>query len=245
MPERLQKILAKAGYGSRRACELLIENGQVTVNGAQARLGSKADLQTDHIAVNGKVITSQAQLIYVALHKPKRVLSDEDSIGERSTVRDLIPVSERLFAVGRLDYDSEGLILMTNDGELANRLTHPRYRHEKEYRVLTANRPDEKQLATWRRGVVLKDGFRTSPAKVEVDSPSGKGVWLRVTLTEGRKRQIREVGNQIGLPVIRIIRVRIASLLLGNLKVGEWRYLTGLEINRLRADTNLSLRKQN
>ncbi len=238
--ERLQKILARAGYGSRRACEGLIERGQVTVNGALAHLGSKADFQKDAIAVNGAAITRPEQLVYIALHKPRGVLSDEDPHDPRTSVRDLITLSERLYAVGRLDLESEGLILMTNDGDLAYRLTHPKFGHEKEYRVLVASRPDEKQLATWRRGVVLEDGYHTVPAKVEVDSPAGKGIWLRVIMREGRKRQIREVGRQIGLPVVKIVRLRIGTLWLGNLKPREWRYLAPEEITSLKSGPTIS-----
>ena len=123
---------------------------------------------------------------------------------------------------------------MTNDGELANRLSHPRYEHEKEYRVLVARRPDAEQLSSWQRGIVLEDGHRTAPAQVQVIDTSGKGAWLRVILHEGRKRQIRETGSQIGLPVVRIIRVRIGSLLLGQLKPREWRYLSNNEVQELR-----------
>ncbi|HPH95942.1 MAG TPA: pseudouridine synthase [Anaerolineaceae bacterium] len=170
---------------------------------------------------------------YIALHKPRGVLSDDNPEDSRPTVRTLVPVEGHLFAVGRLDLDSEGLILLTNDGELANHLTHPRYEHEKEYRVLLVTHPDEEQLAIWRRGVVLEDGYRTAPAKVDVEGNVGKGTWLRIVMHEGKKRQIREVGKTIGLPVERIIRVRIATLKLGNLKPGEWRYLTREEVAAL------------
>ena len=240
--ERVQKILARAGFGSRRACELLIEQGQVSINGEKAHLGSKADATQDTITVNGKAVTHEEPRVYVALNKPRGVLSDEDPKDARTTVRDLVQIPGRLFSVGRLDYDSEGLILLTNDGELANKLTHPRYGHEKEYRVLVDRRPDEQQLKIWRRGVVLDDGYRTAPAIVEVDSPTGKGVWLRVILKEGRKRQIREVGSQIGLLVSRILRVRISSLNLGNLKPREWRYLTKQEITSLKMGATLRKR---
>ncbi len=240
--ERVQKILAWSGFGSRRACEILIEQGQVAINGEKAHLGSKADVAEDKISVNGSIIAHEEPLVYIALNKPRDVLSDEDPKDMRTTVRDLVPVSGRLFSVGRLDYDSEGLILLTNDGELANKLTHPRYGHEKEYRVLVDHRPDDQQLKIWRRGVVLKDEYRTAPAKVEIDLPTGKGVWLRVILKEGRKRQIREVGSQIGLPVTRIVRVRISSLTLGNLKPGEWRYLTRQEVSNLKIGTTLRQR---
>ncbi len=237
MEERLQKILARAGYGSRRANEELIEAGRVRVNGAVAELGAKADIARDDITVDGRLIGKEMPaFVYIALHKPRGVLSDEDpnEPNPRQTVRDLVPVQGHLFAVGRLDLESEGLILLTNDGELANRLTHPRYEHEKEYRVQLAVRPDEEQLATWRRGVVLEDGYRTAPAVVNLTGFAGKGSWLTVILKEGRKRQIREVGKRLGLPVFRIIRVRIGTLELGNLKPKEWRHLTPAEVASLK-----------
>ncbi len=235
MEERLQKILARAGYGSRRSVETLISSRRVKVNGQLAILGTKADSAKDDIQVDGMPIPKQPEFVYIALHKPRGVLSDVDPNDPRQTVRDLVPVSGHLFAVGRLDFDSEGLILLTNDGELANRLTHPRYGHEKEYRVLVATRPDDEQLSTWRRGVVMEDGTRTLPARVTMEEPFGKGTWLRVVLKEGRKRQIREVGSRIGLPVARILRVRIGTLLLGNLKPREWRHLREDEVRALRA----------
>ncbi|GAB4503288.1 MAG: hypothetical protein Fur0043_02800 [Anaerolineales bacterium] len=235
--ERLQKILAQAGYGSRRGCEQIIQAGRVRVNGQTAQLGQKADAAKDRIDVDGKPIAVNIQFTYIALHKPRYVLSTvETETGDaRQTVRDLINLSERLYPVGRLDFDSEGLILMTNDGDLANRLTHPRYGHEKEYRVLVARRPDEAQLETWRRGVVLSDGYRTAPAQVRFESSFGKGAWIRVVMGEGRKRQIREVGSLLGLPVVRIVRIRIGNLRLGNLKPRQWRYLTHEEVASLKA----------
>jgi 23S rRNA pseudouridine2605 synthase len=235
--ERLQKILAHAGYGSRRSCENLITAGRVRVNGMLPELGSKADPAADKITVDGVPIKAPESLVYIALYKPRNVLSAVSSPDPRRTVRDLVKVPERVFPVGRLDVDSEGLILMTNDGELTNRLTHPRYGHEKEYHVLVATRPDAEQLEAWRRGVVLEDGYRTAPAEVQVMKTAGKGTWLRVVLTEGRKRQIREIGSRIGLPVVRILRVRIGSLQLGGLKPGEWRYLAAEEISALKGET--------
>jgi len=150
-----------------------------------------------------------------------------------------VDIPEPLFSVGRLDLDSEGLILLTNDGELANRLTHPRYRHEKEYEVFVIKQPDEEQLAIWRRGVVLEDGYRTLPAKVEVIKRANNGAWLRIIMREGKKRQIRKTGARIGLPVGQIKRVRIGTLKLGSLRSGEWRYLTPGEVQRLRAYAGL------
>lgn len=231
--ERLQKILARTGIGSRRTCEELIEAGRVKINGHVARLGEKADPQRDHIELDDRPITKPESLTYIALYKPKGVISAVKSPDRRPTVRDLVPVTERVYPVGRLDVNSEGLILLTNDGALANFLTHPRYGHEKEYRVLVSRHPDEEQLRIWQRGVVLEDGYRTQPAKVYIEESLSKQTWLRVVMREGRKRQIREVGTRIGLPVDRIIRVRIDTLLLGNLKPGDWRYLAPSEIAKL------------
>lgn len=234
MEERIQKIMARAGLGSRRACEELIAAGRVRVNGQVASLGAKADPSQDKIEVDGRPIAAGEALVYIALYKPRGVLSAASSPDSRQTMRDLVPESGRLYPVGRLDYDSEGLILLTNDGELANKLTHPRYGHEKEYRVLIARQPDEEQLATWRRGVVLEDEYRTLPAQVRIEGLAGKGAWLRVIMREGRKRQIREVGARLGLPVVKIIRIRIGSLLLGNLKPRDWRHLTPQEVADLK-----------
>ncbi len=234
MQERLQKILAQAGYGSRRGCEELITAGRVRVNGQVAELGQKADPAADHISLDGKPIAAREALTYIAMYKPRNVISSVDDEIGRTTVRDLIPEAGHLYPVGRLDWDSEGLILMTNDGELTNRLTHPRYGHQKEYRVLIARHPDSQQMEAWRRGVVLEDGEKTAPADVYVEGRAGKGAWLRVTMGEGRKRQIRETGSLLGLPVVRIVRIRIASLLLGTLKPGEWRHLTDREIDELK-----------
>jgi 23S rRNA pseudouridine2605 synthase len=236
MEERLQKILAQAGHGSRRSCEQLIQAGRVRVNGQVAKLGQKADASKDKITLDGKPVATNVDYVYVALHKPRNVLStvSPEPGDTRTTVSDLVDLSERLYPVGRLDIDSEGLILMTNDGDLANRLTHPRYGHQKEYRVLLARRPDDKQLNTWARGVVLEDGHRTAPAQVQFESTAGKGAWIRIIMGEGRKRQIREIGFLLGLPVVRILRVRIGTLRLGNLKPRQWRYLTSQEIADLR-----------
>lgn len=236
MQERLQKLLAQAGYGSRRACEVFITAGRVRVNGAVAVLGQKADLSVDKVMVDGKTLAQTESLTYIALYKPRNVISAAKGQDDRETVRDLIPVEGHLYPVGRLDFDSEGLILMTNDGELTNKLTHPRYGHEKEYRVLVASRPDEKQMDAWRHGVVLEDGDKTAPAEVNFLSTSGKGAWIRVVMGEGKKRQIRDVGRLLGLPVVKIIRLRIGTLKLGNLKPRQWRYLTENEVLELKGD---------
>lgn len=234
--ERVQKILARTGYGSRRANEELILAGRVRVNGTLAVLGTKADPQRDTITVDNQAIPKEPGSIYVALNKPQAVLSEvnAETGDSRETVRDLVQVPGHLFIVGRLDYESEGLILLTNDGDLANQLTHPRYGHEKEYRVLVAQRPDERQFDAWRHGIVMEDGYRTAPAQVRLESAAGRNVWLRVILNEGRKRQIREMGLRTGLHVSRIQRIRIGTLELGDLKPGQWRHLRPDEVRALK-----------
>jgi len=236
MPDRLQKILAQSGYGSRRACEDFITAGRVRVNGQIASLGQKADPAIDKITVDGKPIAAAESLIYIALYKPRNVLSavEKEKGDGRQTVRDLVDISGHLYPVGRLDFESEGLVLMTNDGDLTNRLTHPRYGHEKEYRVLLARRPDRDQLEAWKRGVVLEDGYKTAPVDIRFETAQGKGAWVRVIMGEGRKRQIRETCQQLGLPIVRILRIRIGTLRVGNLKPRQWRYLTSQEVDELK-----------
>ena len=234
MEERLQKILAHAGFGSRRNCEEYITTGRVRVNGKVASLGEKADAEKDQITMDGKEVVIPKRRIYIALNKPRGVISAVTSPDPRPTVRDLLPIEGRIYPVGRLDIESEGLILMTDDGELANKITHPRYGHEKVYKVLVASHPDQKQLEAWRRGIVLEDGYRTAPTKVFVESSKGKGTWMKVIMKEGRKRQIRETGSLLGLPVVKIIRVEMAGIQLGRLKPKEWRYLNEDEVNLLK-----------
>jgi 23S rRNA pseudouridine2605 synthase len=232
--ERLQKILSRCGYGSRRACEKLIADNHVKVNGKLAKLGEKGDLSQDLIEVDGKQLKiNNQEKIYIALNKPRRVLSEIKKLDDRTTVIDLINLDEYLFIIGRLDYMSEGLLLLTNDGDLANKLTHPRYEHEKEYDVLIKGHPNQKQLKVWQRGVVLSNGYRTLPATVNVIESKNYGTWLKIIMREGKKRQIREIGDLLGVPVKKIIRKRIATVNLDNLKTGEWRYLSATEIEFL------------
>ncbi|MBN2503262.1 MAG: rRNA pseudouridine synthase [Anaerolineales bacterium] len=244
MEERAQKILAQAGYGSRRACEQIIAAGRVTVNGKLIQLGDKADPDKDEIRIDGRVVKPPEKTVYIALHKPRGVVSTTEDEEGRKTVLDLVPSDVRLFMVGRLDLESEGLVLLTNDGQLANRLMHPRYEHEKEYRVLLARHPDDEQLRLWRKGVILEDGYQTAPAKVFLDRYQGKGTWVKVIMREGRKRQIREVANRIGLPVVSLVRTRIGSLKLGSMPKGDWRYLNEAEIAALKGETPKQTRKK-
>ena len=234
MEERLQKLLSRAGLGSRRACEALIRESRVAVNGQIAQIGQKADPERDHITLDGTPVQVQRGNTYIALHKPRDVLSDEgDGSGQIKTARELISLPGHLYPAGRLDLRSEGLLLMTDDGELTHRLTHPRYEHEKEYEVYVEGHPSEKTLAQWRRGVFL-EGKRTSPAQVSVIQEEKKHTWLRIVLHEGRKRQIRRVASMLGHPAHKLLRVRIGPVLLGKLKPGQWRHLTKQEVSALR-----------
>ena len=238
--ERLQKILSKHGYGSRRACEKLIADNRVKINGRIAKLGDRGNLAEDSVEVDGILIGKTAiKKIYIALNKPRRVLSEIKKQDDRKIVVDLVTLDKYLFIIGRLDYLSEGLILLTNDGELANKLTHPRYEHEKEYSVLIENKPDKKQLKSWRRGVVLKNGYKTLPTQVSIAKQNEHNTWLKIIMREGKKRQIRETCKLLDLSVKRIIRTRIATLEIDTLKVGEWRYLSDQEIRKLKNVTNL------
>lgn len=237
--DRVQKILAKAGFGSRRACEKLIEARRVTVNGQIIVLGAKADPKVDDIRLDGNPVGKSEKLVYIAVNKPKNMLSLDAPDDTRPSIFELFTDDRHIFPVGRLDFDSEGLVLMTNDGELANRLSHPRYEHDKEYEVRVSRRPDDEQLQIWRRGVVLEDGYRTLPAEVEVKSYTKSGAWLKIVLREGKNRQIRRTGVRIGLPVQQIRRVRIGPLELGKLQPGNYRYLKPDEIKALRDYTGL------
>ncbi|MCB9418570.1 MAG: rRNA pseudouridine synthase [Ardenticatenaceae bacterium] len=238
MEERLQKLMAQAGLGSRRENEKLIEAGKVRVNGRTAKLGDKADPNKDQVEVNGRLLKlrdNQDKFIYVAINKPKGVISSLDDEMEkgRRTVRDLVPLPGHIYPVGRLDKQSMGLILMTNDGDLAHKLTHPRYGHEKTYRVTVEGKIDEETLNQWRRGIRLDDR-KTVPAKITVINQGPNFTLLEIIMREGRKRQIRRVANILGFPVTHLVREKIGPLSLGNLKPGEWRHLTRGEVSALK-----------
>ena len=234
MTERLQKIMAQAGIASRRKSEEIIKAGRVTVNGKVATLGDQADAARDEIKIDGREIPPFEQKIYIMVHKPRDVISDEDDTGEgRRTVRDMIDLEGHLYPVGRLDKQSIGLMLMTNDGDLAHKLTHPRYQHEKIYRVKVEGHPTRETILQWRRGIELEDG-RTAPARVNIEERLTDATWLEVALTEGRKRQIRRVATQLGHPVLHLARTQIGPLKLGDLPLGQWRYLTAREVQSLK-----------
>lgn len=238
MEERLQKLMARAGLGSRRENEKLIAAGKVRVNGRLAKLGDKADPESDRVEVNGRLLKlrgNQGKLIYIALNKPKGVISslDDELKQGRRTIRDLIPLAGHLYPVGRLDKQSTGLILMTNDGDLAYKLTHPRFGHEKSYRVTVSGKIDEEALERWRRGIYL-DNRQTAAAKIKVINQGADFTLLEINIREGRKRQIRRVANILGFPVTHLVREKIGPLKLGTLKPGEWRHLTRGEISNLK-----------
>lgn len=240
--ERLQKLMARAGFGSRRANEKIIRQGRVRVNGRVATLGDKADPALDRVTVDGEALAFEERL-YIMLHKPRGVLSStEDEMEEgRTTVTDLVPIDTHIYPVGRLDKPSEGLILLTNDGKLAHRLTHPRFEHEKIYEITVEGRPTVAVLELWRQGVLLDDKM-TAPAGVEVLALGEESSDLRITLREGRKRQIRRVAAILGHPVQRLLRTHIGPLALGNLAPGEWRHLTEKEVESLKQATGLTTR---
>lgn len=235
--KRLQKLIAQAGITSRRKAEELIQQGQVTVNGQVATIGDKADPQADDIRVQGRRLRLSEWLRYILLHKKRGVVSTTNDPEGRPTVLDMVAgkVKERVYPVGRLDIDSDGLLLLTNDGELTNLLTHPRYESEKTYKVLVDGMPNERTLDRWRNGVML-DGEKTASCRIKVlSTTAGKKTWLRIVMGEGKNRQIRRVGELLGHPVLRLTRTHIGPIELGNLKPGHYRELSAKEVQLLKS----------
>src|SRR5262245_58666746 len=244
--ERLQKILSQAGVASRRASEQLMLDGRVTVNGVTVReLGTKADPAHDDIRVDGRRIAVVTRHRYLLLHKPRGYVTTRSDPQRRPTVIDLLHgVREYVYPVGRLDFDSEGLLLLTNDGDLAARLTHPRHGVARVYEARVLGIPDQHDLDRLSRGVVL-DGRRTEPADVKL-LPRGREVansTLTITIREGRNRQVRNMCDAVGHPVTHLKRVAIGPLKDARLKVGQWRELTANEVARLRNAAALTERK--
>ena len=226
--ERLQKVLARAGFGSRRVCESLIEDGRVTVNGDVAELGRRVDTQRDRVVVDGTPVGVLPGLVYYLLNKPAGVVTTASDPQGRPTVVELVPETPRVFPVGRLDADSEGLLVLTNDGVLAQLLSHPSHGVEKEYLVEVEGHPSPGAVRALREGVVLEDG-PTSPAKVSLVAP---GV-LRIVIHEGRNRQVRRMCEAVGHPVVRLVRTRIGPLVDRQLPPGSWRELDTDEVREL------------
>jgi 23S rRNA pseudouridine2605 synthase len=231
--ERLQKVLAHAGVASRRKSEELIRQGRVTVNGrVVTALGTKVDPTRDEIRVDGERLEMPSSHTYIMVNKPRGVLSVMRDDRGRTSLGDLVVVPARLYPVGRLDADSEGLILLTDDGELANLLTHARYQQEKEYRVLVNGSPSGQTLEAWQRGVIL-DGKPTAPVRLEILGGQRDATLLRLVMREGRKGQIRGVASLLGHPVRDLTQVGLGPLHLGSLAAGQWRYLTAKEVRDL------------
>jgi pseudouridine synthase len=236
---RLQKLLSQSGVASRRAAEQLMREGRVSVNGQTVtELGTKADAERDDIRVDGRRVRTAEPKRYLLLNKPRGYVSTRSDPQRRPTVIDLLKgVREYVYPVGRLDYDSEGLLLLTNDGDLAARLTHPRYGVERAYEARVRGVPDRRGMERLSKGIVI-DGRRTAPAKARlrraIDAASGPQAVVELTLREGRKRQARLMFEAIGHPVVRLRRVRIGPISDDRLKTGHWRELTRQEIQRLK-----------
>lgn len=230
MKERLQKIIAAAGVDSRRHAEKLITAGRVSVNDVVVfELGTKADAAKDVIRVDGKIISVEKTMIYIALHKPAGYVTTMSDPEQRPTVVDLISgVPERVYPVGRLDYDSEGLLLLTNDGDFAQKIQHPRFQSPKVYRVKIQGRVSRDEVKQLSRGVKLSDGL-FKPENIQIEKFNDKSCWLRLTLKEGKNRIIRRGLEAAGYRVARLVRIAIGDVALGNLKQGDWRYLTSKE----------------
>jgi 23S rRNA pseudouridine2605 synthase len=239
--ERLQKLIARAGLTSRRGAEQLIADGRVTVNGRHATLGDVADPERDRIEVDGRPLGAAPAAIHLAVHKPRGFLSSaRDERGRRSVVTLVDAGRERLWPAGRLDVESEGLMILTNDGEWANRVLHPRYGNEREYAALIDPPPSAATLARLRSGVDLEDGparvisaHRGPPPREVARGRSERGTWLRVRIGEGRKREVRRLFEAVGSDVERLVRVRIGTLTLAGLREGEWRRLRRSEVSAL------------
>ncbi len=233
--ERLQKILARAGVASRRVVEDMITEGRVTLNGAKATLGDRADALVDEIAVDGAVISTMPDAVTYLLNKPAGVITTASDPQGRPTVLDLVPSDRRVFPVGRLDAETEGLLLLTNDGAMTHQLTHPSHGVEKEYLAHVEGTPKPGALRMLRRGVELEDGI-TAPAQA---SYLGNGM-LKLVIHEGRNRQVRRMCDAVGHPVKRLIRTRIGPLMDQQLKPGEWRELSTEELLGLQKSVNSS-----
>lgn len=234
MLERLQKILSDYGIASRRHAEELIREGRVTVNGQVAVLGQKADPEKDHIKVDGKLLIKPEPKVYYAFYKPRKVITSLIDPQGRPTVKDFIKsIKFRVYPVGRLDYDSEGLLILTNDGELAYQIMHPSSEIEKTYMVKVDGIVEEKTIEKLRKGIKL-EGKLAVPVSVHLVRHLKANSWIRITLHEGRKRQIRKMLERVGHPVIRLIRISIDGVKLGELKPGQFRPLTDEELAKLR-----------
>ena len=221
---RINKFLAHAGVASRRNSEEMISAGRIMVNGVLAQIGQQVN-EEDQVTLDGKPITAPASLLYYQFNKPRFVVSTVSDPEGRKTVLDFVPDSARLYPVGRLDYESEGLMILTNDGDLAYRLTHPKFEVEKVYRVQVKGTPSNRDIAKLEGGVVI-EGKKTAPAQIIYISGDEKRSWYKVVIHEGRNRQIRKMFDLIDYPVMRLIRIQFGEYELGDLKPGDCRQFT-------------------
>jgi 23S rRNA pseudouridine2605 synthase len=239
--ERLARFLAHAGIASRRHAEELIAAGRVQVNGVSVTTqGTRVDPEHDKVTVDGKPVAAPTRHVYILLHKPVGYVTTARDPQGRPTVLDLLPPELhrlRVYPVGRLDIDTSGLLLLTNDGDFALRLSHPRYATEKHYHALVQGCPTRAQLESLREGIDITedDGrvHRTAPTQVQILRRAGTNCWLTLTLHEGRKRQVRRMLAAAGHPVLQLVRVGVGPLTLGNLAAGQWRYLTDKEVKTI------------
>jgi pseudouridine synthase len=240
MKIRLNKYLALAGIASRREADRMISEGRVSVNGEMVdMLGIQVDGEKDKVEVDGKSVKPMKSEVYVILNKPPGYLVTAKDPFQRPTIMNLLPsMKTRIFPVGRLDFDSEGLLLLTNDGDLANRLMHPSYQVIKEYRIRVKPKPDMSALATLQKGISL-DGKKTAPAKFRILTTTVKGTLLMAKIHEGRKRELRRMFEYMGFRVLALKRVKLGNLHLGHLKKGKWRHLTRDEVARLKKKVGL------
>jgi 23S rRNA pseudouridine2605 synthase len=234
MQERLQKLISQAGISSRRAAEEMILSGRVTVNDVViTELGSKADPAIDRITLDGKPVKPVSSHLYLLLNKPAGYMTTLDDPEGRQLVTDLLPeIKERVYPVGRLDYNTEGLLLLTNDGDWANRLMHPRHEIDKEYHVRVRGKVHKSQIDQLSAGVLIDDK-KTAPATVRLIKDGDQNDWLSITIHEGRNRQIRRMCEAVSLSVVRLKRVRYGTLEIGSLKAGLFRFLTETEVSDL------------
>jgi 23S rRNA pseudouridine2605 synthase len=230
--ERLQRSLARAGFGSRRACEEVIAAGRVEINGRVATLGDRLDPTVDEVRVDGSKVNVDPELRTFALHKPRGVTTTMRDPHAEGDLTDFLPEGVHVFPVGRLDRDTEGLLLLTNDGSLAHRLTHPRYAIEKEYLAEVGRPPSQRQLARLRRGVELDDGTARAVDARSAGGGGGRG-GVRLVMIEGRKREVRRMLDAVELPVRRLVRVRVGPIRLGKLGPGEVRELGPEDVRAL------------
>jgi 23S rRNA pseudouridine2605 synthase len=237
MEQRLQKIIAEMGIASRRKAEEIIIEGRVTVNGKIAEIGMKADPLCDHIKVDGKLLTKPEKKVYYVFNKPRGVMTSMSDPQGRPTVKEFFSgIKQRVFPVGRLDYDSEGLLLLTNDGDFAYAILHPSRKIPKTYIVKVKGVLENEQLEQLRKGIKI-DGKLTAPAKVKKLKRVESNSWIEVTIREGRKRQIRKMCERVGHQVIRLMRIRINGLEMGPLEPGSYRKMTEEEIHTMMKET--------